>query len=139
MAYEQEGFSLSAKSSGDMSTNQYKLVDLSTANHADGVILGPSTAGGNVLGIWQGNSTASEYGKVMITGVSKAVVSTGSGPIVRGSPLTGSTATHGGVMLSTSTGATQQVVGQALVAIASGSSGIIPVLLMPGWKGDVTA
>ena len=132
MAYEIPGFDITGKSSGDMSSNQYKLVELSTTNADDGVIIGPSSAGGRVFGIWQGNSTAAEYGKVRVSGVSKAQVSTGSGPIVRGSPLTGST--NGSVTLSTSTAGTQYHVGSALVAHASGSSGVIAMYLdiVPG-------
>ena len=131
MAYEAGLFDITAKSSGDMSSNQYKLVSLSSSNDTGGCIVGPTTLGGRITGIWQEDSTAAEYGKIRVLGISKAVVSTGSGPIVGGSLLTGSTATHGGVTLSTSTGMTQFVVGIAMAAIASGSSGVIPVLLTP--------
>jgi len=133
MAYEQPLFDITGYSSGDMSSNQYKLVLASTTNAADGVVLGPSSAGGKITGVWQGDSTASEYGKVRVLGVSKVQVSTGSAAITRGSHLTGSTAAHGTVMVSTSTTGSQFIVGQALAAHASGSSGVIPVLLMPGW------
>lgn len=131
MAYEIPLFDINAYSSGDMSSNQYRLVIFSTTNAAEGCVLGPSTLGGRVNGIWQGDSTATEYGKVRVLGVSKAQVSTASGPIVRGSLLTGSTAAHGTVCLSTSTGMTQFVVGISLAAFASGSSGVIPVMLTP--------
>jgi len=140
MAYEIPLFDITRKSSGDMSSHQYKLVTFSTTNDAEGCILGPATAGGRSHGVWQGDSTAAEYGKVRILGVSKVAISTASGTIVNGSPLTGSTTTGlGYVQLATSTGGTQQIVGVALEAIANGSTGVISALLMPSFKIDVTA
>lgn len=133
MAYEIPGLDITRKSSGDMSADkQYRLVSLSSANDSEGVVLGPTTAGGRVSGVWQGNSTAAEYGKVRVSGVSKVQISTGSGPIVSGSPICGSTVDElGFAQLATSTGLTQYNVGISLAALASGSSGVIPVLLMP--------
>ena len=129
MAYEIPLFDITRKSSGDMSSHQYKLVTFSTTNDAEGCILGPATAGGRSHGVWQGDSTAAEV-----------AISTASGTIVNGSPLTGSTTTGlGYVQLATSTGGTQQIVGVALEAIANGSTGVISALLMPSFKIDVTA
>lgn len=140
MSFEIPGFDLTRKSSGDMSSHQYKLVTFSTTNSADGCILGPATAGGRSHGVWQGDSTSAEFGKVRIYGVSKVAISTASGTIVNGSPLTGSTVSGlGHVQLATSTAGSQQVVGVALEAIANGTTGVISALLMPSFKNDVTA
>lgn len=142
MSYEMPLFDITRKSSGDMSTHQYKVVTFSTTNSADGCILGPSTLGGRSHGIWQGNSTAAEYGKVRVLGVSKVAISTASGTIVNGSPLTGSTVSGlGHVQLATSTGnaGSFQIVGVALEAIANGTTGVISALIVPSFKDDVTS
>lgn len=140
MTYEIPGFDITRKSSGDMSTHQYKLVNFTTTNSADGCILGPATAGGRAYGVWQNDSTASEYGKVRMLGVSKVAISTASGTIINGSPLTGSTISGlGHVQLATSTGGTQNLVGVALEAIANGTTGVISALLIPSFKLDLTA
>lgn len=139
MAYEIPGLEITLKSSGDMSTSQYCLVNLSTANSADGCILGPSTLGGHVVGVWQGNSTAAEHGKVQVSGIAKVQISTASDAIVLGSILTGSTASIGRALVSTSTANSQVPIGKAMAALASGSSAVIPVLLNIGYKLDATA
>lgn len=139
MSFEMPLFDITRKSSGDMSSHQYKLVTFSTTNSADGCILGPSTAGGRAHGVWQGDSTAAEHGKVRVLGVSKVAISTASGTIVNGSPLCGSTVSGlGHVQLATSTAGSQQIVGVALEAIANGTTGVISALLTPSFKDDVT-
>lgn len=139
MAYSIPGFEFSAKSSGDMSSAQYHLVRLSTTNSADGVILGPSSAGGQVHGVWQGNSTAAEHGAVQHSGIAKVQLSTATEAISFGEILCGSTATTGRAVASTSTGNTLVPIGFAMAAVASGSSAVIPVLLNIGYKLDATA
>jgi hypothetical protein len=81
MATTIPGLTITAKSSGDMSSGQYHLVNLSTTNSADGCILGPSTAGGYVVGVWLGNSTAAEHGPVQVSGVSKVQLSSATDAI----------------------------------------------------------
>src|SRR3990167_9790176 len=127
MAYDINLFDITRKSSGDMSgENQYKLVSFSTANSAAGVILGPTSAGGRAHGVWQDNSTAADHGRVRVAGVTKVQVSSGSGPIVEGSPICGSTVdTLGFAQLATSTGMTQHIVGFSLETKSSGSTGLI--------------
>lgn len=140
MAYEMGGRYLTLKSSGDMSSAQYHLVTASTTNSADGCIIGPSSAGGKVIGVWQDNSSAATHGKVQFDGISKVQLSTGTAAVSVGSWLTGSTAGGlGRAMVSTSTDARHHLIGQALAAAAAGSSGVIPVLLMPTAKTDATA
>lgn len=138
MAYEIPLLDITRKSSGDMSgENQYKLVSFSTANSAQGCILGPTTAGGRANGVWQGDSTSAEYGKVRVLGVTKIQISTGSGPIVEGSPICGSTVdTLGFAQLATSTGMSQHIVGISLETKSSGSSGLISILLTPWGHND---
>lgn len=139
MAYEINGQFITLKSSGDMSSGQYHLVNATTTNSADGCILGPSSQGGHVIGVWQDNSTAATHGKVQVSGVAKIQVSTATEAISLGEILTGSTASIGRVIASTSTTGHFVVVGKALAAVASGSSAIIPVLLGIGTKLDHTA
>ena len=139
MAYDVPGLTITAKSSGDMSSGQYHLVNLSTTNSADGCILGPSSAGGFVVGVWLGNSTAAEHGAIQVSGVAKVQLSTSHNAISYGQFLCGSTITIGRAITSTSTGATQYTIGRALATVTSGSSGIIPVLLERGMKLDATA
>lgn len=138
MAYAIPGLTITAKSSGDMSAGQYHLVNLSTANSADGCILGPSTAGGYVVGVWLGNSTAAEHGEIQVSGVAKVQISTSANAITYGQFLCGSTLTIGRAITSTSTGTSQYTIGRALATLASGSSAVIPVLLLHGIKADVT-
>jgi hypothetical protein len=139
MATTIPGLTITAKSSGDMSSGQYHLVNLSTTNSADGCILGPSTAGGYVVGVWLGNSTAAEHGPVQVSGVSKVQLSSATDAISYGEFLTGSTATIGRAIAITSTAGTQVPIGRALATVSSGSTAIIPFLLGIGHKLDVTA
>lgn len=139
MATQIPGLTITAKSSGDMSSGQFHLVNLSTANSADGCILGPSTAGGFVVGVWLGNSTAAEHGPVQVAGVAKVQMSTASEAVSYGEWLTGSTATIGRAIAITSTAGTQIPIGRALASVTSASSAIIPVLLNIGSKLDMTA
>lgn len=139
MAYEINGEFITRKSSGDMSSGQYHLVNASTTNSADGVILGPSSAGGHVIGVWQDNSTAATHGKVQVSGVAKVQLSTSTNAVTEGAILCGSTISIGRAIVSTSTANTQVPIGKALAPAASGSSGIIPVLLNIGYKLDATA
>ena len=139
MATQIPGLTITAKSSGDMSSGQFHLVNLSTANSADGCILGPSSAGGFVVGVWLGNSTAAEHGPVQVSGIAKVQLSTATEAISYGEWLTGSTASIGRAIATTSTANTQYTIGRAMAAVASGSSAIIPVLLQAGSKLDMTA
>lgn len=139
MAIQIPGLTLTAKSSGDMSSAQFHLVNLSTTNSADGCILGPSSAGGHVIGVWLGNSTAAEHGAIQVSGVAKIQLSTATEAISYGEILTGSTATIGRAVASTSTTGAFVAIGKALASVTSGSSAIIPVLLNIGTKLDQTA
>lgn len=139
MAYAIPGLTITAKSSGDMSSAQYHLVNLSTTNSADGCILGPSSQGGHVIGVWLGNSTAAEHGSIQVSGVGRVQLSTTTEAISYGEILTGSTATIGRAIASTSTTGHFVAIGKALAAVASQSSAIIPVLLNIGTKLDQTA
>lgn len=139
MANSIPGLTITAKSSGDMSSGQYHLVNLTTTNSADGCILGPSSAGGHVVGVWLGNSTAAEHGAIQVSGVAKVQLSTSHDAITYGQILCGSTLSIGRAITSTSTGNTQVPIGKALATVSSGSSGVISVLLNIGYKLDATA
>lgn len=117
-------------SSGDMTSNQYRAVQLSTTNNADGAIL-TATRGGAVNGVWQDNSTVATAGAMMVLGVSKLAAgdsSGGTGAITRGTVLVASSAAQA----VPSTGAGQHVIGYSLGNLSSDSTGTIPVMLTIG-------
>ena len=89
MAWETNGVVISRLSSGDMSGYQYAPVAFSTTNSADGVIV--ATSAGVAHGIWMDNSTAQTHGRVVVTGVTKALCGATSamdGAIAVGTRLT---------------------------------------------------
>lgn len=126
MAYEIPGLTLTLLSSGDMSGNQYKCVRASSAN-ADGGATLVAERGGLLTGVWQDNSTAATYGKVMFTGVSK-VLAGGGDAITQGAVLVASSA--GQAVPSTASG--QHTIGFALESLSSDATGVIPVQLAIG-------
>lgn len=127
MANEIPGLSITLKSSGDMSSYQFAPVVASTANAAGGctVVL---TEGAKVTGIWQGDSTSAEFGRVMVSGVSKAQARAVDTAIVSGSLVYAST----DGLTTGSTDAAVNYVGQSLDALSTGSTGFIRVLLTIG-------
>lgn len=130
MAFEVPGLELTLRSSGDMSGNQYKLVNASTTNVADGAAK-TATRGGGVIGVWQDNSTEQTHGKVQASGVSKVAAGDSSGmetAITLGSRVVASS--QGQAVPSSAAG--QHMVGIALGSLSTGSTGIIPVLLTIG-------
>lgn len=130
MSYQIPGIVASLLSSGDMSTHQYKAVQASTTNSADGCIV-TATRGGKVTGVYQNNSTAQEAGAVMLTGVTKVVAGDSSAmdnAITAGLRVVASSV--GAAVPSTAAG--QNVFGIALEPLTTGSTGVIAVLLTPG-------
>jgi len=130
MSYSVPGIQISLKSSGDMSSHQYKAVQASTTNAADGCIV-TATRGGKVTGVYQNNSTASEAGLVMLTGVTKMIAGDSSAmdnAITAGLRVVASSV--GAAVPSTAAG--QNVIGIALQPLTTGSTGVIAVLLTPG-------
>lgn len=117
------------KSSGDMSSHQYKAIQFSTTNDADGGIV-VATRGGKVDGVWQGNSTAGTAEAVMVYGVSKLAAgdSSGGAAINRGARVVASS--KGQAVTSTAAG--QHLIGISLGSLGASSTGLIPVLLTLG-------
>lgn len=130
MSYSVPGTRISLLSSGDMSDHQYKAVQASTTNALDGCIV-VATRGGKVTGVYQDNSTTAEAGDVMVTGVSKVVAGDSSAmenAISAGLPVVASSV--GAAVPSTAAGL--HLIGIALEPLATGSTGVIAVLLAPG-------
>ena len=130
MSYSVPGVQISLKSSGDMSSHQYKAVQASTTNATDGCTV-VAARGAALTGVYQNNSTASEAGLVMLTGVSKVVAGDSSAmdnAITAGKRVCASSV--GAAVPSTVAG--QHLIGIALEPLTTGSTGVIAVLLTPG-------
>jgi len=130
MAYEVPILDITLLSSGDMGSYQYRAVQASTTNAADGATL-LATRGGNVTGVWQGNSTQTEAGKLRVVGVSK--MAAGDSSAMANAIAVGDKVVASSVGQAVpSTGAGQHLLGIALGALSTGSTGIIPVALTIG-------
>ena len=130
MAFEIPGLTLTLLSSGDMSSNQFKGVQASTTNAVDGAIV-VAVRGAAPTGVYQDNSTQSEAGRIMFTGVSKMVAGDSSAMENAISPNTRVVASSVGAAVP-STGAGQHLLGVSLDALSTGSTGIISVMLTIG-------
>ena len=130
MAFALDGLDLTRKSSGDTSSLQYACMVFSTTNAAGGVV---ATTDSNQMphGIWQNNSTLSEYGAFRIAGISKAMVICEDTAIVEGMHLKCSTTT--GYLQNSSAGVVNpRDVAISLGSISTGTSSVIPVFLTGG-------
>lgn len=130
MATENPGRTFTLLSSGDMSANQFKLVQASTTNAIDGAIV-VATRGGAHVGVYQDNSTQSEAGRIMFTGITKMVAGDSSAMENAISPGDRVVASSVGAAVP-STGAGQHLAGVSLDPLTTGSTGIISVLLTVG-------
>lgn len=129
MSFEKPLFDLSLKSSGDMSSNQYRIVKASTTNAVDSATR-VATRGGALTGVWQDNSTATTFGKVLVGGVSK--VAAGDSSAMENAINAGDYVVASSVGQAVpSTASDQHVLGQALESLSTGSTGIIAVLINP--------
>lgn len=133
-----EGFSLTRRSSGDTSSYQYRLMALSTTNANDGCVL--ATARGQLVhGVWQNNATAAEYGKLKVAGVSKVAAGDSSAMetgITEGTLLKASSI--GQAVPSTAGTVNPLVIGYALEALSTGSTGIIAAMIIPALLSTAT-
>lgn len=130
MSYSMPGLLLTLLSSGDMSSNQYKAVQASTTNAVDGAVV-TATRGGKVTGVYQNNSTQAEAGAVMASGVSKVLM--GDSSAMANAIAVGDKVVASSVGQAVpSTGAGQHLIGIALEPAATGSTGMISVLLAIG-------
>ena len=131
MAWENELMNIgTVKSSGDMSDHQYKAVQLSTANDADGAIV-VATRGGLVDGIWKDNSTAATPGSMQVLGFAKVAAGDSSAmpsAITRGTRLVASSV--GQAVPSTAAG--QKLIGISYSNLGTGSTGLITAFLTIG-------
>ena len=132
MAYEHVGIDITRKSSGDMSSHQYKLVSFSTTNDGEGCIL--ATVRKQVThGVWQGpKSTQAEFGKVRVLGVTKVAAGDSSAmdvAITVGMQLEASS--NGHAIPSTAGTASHGGCGYALQPLGTGSTGIITIFAIP--------
>lgn len=115
MAYEIPGFSFSLVAAADLSTHQYKFVNIDATGKA---ALGG--AGTRTVGVLQNKPTSGQIGTVVVTGVSKVV----AGAAVAAGDSVQSDATGRAITLAAGIGE-----GVALQA-ASGAGVVIPVLLI---------
>lgn len=124
-------FDITLNSSGDESSNQYKACVASSAVAAGGLAI-VATHGGKFTGVLQDKSTAAgTASRVRVQGITKMACGASSGmeiAITEGLPLTCSSKGQG--VPSSSAG--QAFIGQALEPLATGSTGIIRVLLAVG-------
>lgn len=130
MAHEHGILDWSLKSSGDMSSNQYRAVQFSTTNAEDGAVL-VAARGARVDGVWQDNSTETTFGKVRLLGVSKVAAGDSSAmenAISLGTSLIASSNGHA----VPSTAANLPLIGKSLGTLSTGSTGVISVFLTPG-------
>ena len=130
MANEIPGLTLTRKSTGDMSSYQYRAVAASTTVVADGCAL-VATRGGSVLGVFLHNSTAATFGAIQVSGVAKLQAGDSSAmanAITEGLFVVASSI--GQAVPSTAAG--QYAIGKALTPLGTGSTGIIDVLLTIG-------
>jgi hypothetical protein len=116
---------LAAASSGYTgATYQYRVVTLSSAT----TFKVQTSSTQFALGILQDTPAIGQAGQIVVSGVTKArVLSTASKAIVVGDKLKASTA--GGVMASTGAATKWYVLGHALTALSSGTTGIISMLI----------
>lgn len=128
MAFELILGSISRKATGDMSSNQYQCV-LASSSDAAGEIAVVAVRGGHVTGVVQDKSTAAGLAsKVAISGVSKVAAGDSSGME--------NAITEGAFVMASSLGqavpttaATLHIFGMALEPLATGTTGIISILL----------
>lgn len=132
MAFDGMGIDISLKSSGDMSSNQYKPVTASTTNADQGCIVNV-TRGSKITGIWQENSTAADFGKVRVLGISKLQAGASSGEETGGGIISG------GMLMNSSVGqaivalgnSSEHGIGIALDVMGTASTGFIGALILP--------
>lgn len=124
MAYTESPLYLTLPSSGDLSSHQYKIFDISTAGQTELV----TTADAVAIGILHGNTTAAGVGvPLQFAGISPvACGTTATAAINPGDLISASTA---GIGLPAA-GTSVFIVGEALEALSSGSSGVIACKLI---------
>ena len=128
MAWENQLLNIGQfNSSGDMTGNQYKAVQLSTTDADNSVIL-VGAKGGKVDGVWQDNSTQATAGAMMVYGVSKLDALSSAAAITVGDRLVADVG--GSAVLSTAAG--QHLIGISYGQLGANSTGIVPVLLTLG-------
>lgn len=127
MAVRESPLCLTLPVSGDMTSNQYKVVTASTAGQATLV----TTAGADAVGVLQDKSTAA--------GISAEIQFAGVGMLDAGNSTTAAIAVMTNLMASTAgiaipaTTTGVFVVAQALEALSSGSSGVIKAKYVMAW------
>ena len=139
MAYEGMGIDISLNSSGDMSGSQYKCVRASTTNNNQGCILSVNK-GARITGVYQDNSTAAEFGKVRVLGISKIQAGSSSGSEVSGGILEGAKimCSTVGQAIEAAGGSSEKGIGIALEPMGTASTGIIAALIIPMLEGSTS-
>jgi hypothetical protein len=115
VSYEQPGFKISLLASADLSTHQYKFVDVNSSGQ-----LALASNGGRAIGVLQNKPTSGQVGELTHDGISKVVA--------------GAAVTAGNEIMSDASGrailgvSTNQGLGVALES-AGGAGVLIAVLL----------
>lgn len=118
MAYETPGFVTSIDAAADLSSSQFRVLQMTST----GVTVATADTGQSFVGVLQNKPTAGRASTVMCSGISRCVA---SGAIAKGARVT---ATTGGKVTSTGIAAGDMIIGIALEA-ATADNDIIPVLL----------
>ena len=139
MAWDGMGIDISLKSSGDMSAYQYRCVVASTTNVNQGCILNV-LLGTRITGVFQDNSTAAEFGKVRVLGISKIQAGSSSGSEVSGGILEGAKimCSTVGQAVEAAGNSSEKGIGIALEAMGTASTGIIAALILPSLEGSTS-
>ena len=139
MAWDGMGIDISLNSSGDMSSFQYRCVVASTTNKNQGCILNV-LKGTKITGVYQDNSTAAEFGKVRVLGISKIQAGSSSGSEVSGGILEGAKimCSTVGQAIEAAGNSSEKGIGIALESMATDSTGIIAALIIPMLEGSTS-
>lgn len=131
MAYEIPGITITRKSTGGSTGDQYKGVFFtSSGGNADGYAV-QGERGGKFSGVLLGNSTEATDQGIQVSGVAKLQAGDSSAmEVAITAGVTLSLSSKGQAVPSTG-GAGEWKIGQALESLTTGSTGIISVLLMP--------
>ena len=133
MAQEQSGQVCSFIASGDLSDKLYHLVTPTTV--ADMSVKLATADTDKILGVLQNTPSTGggDAASVMISGISKVALDSTGVAIAKGDTLTATT--EGGVQASTSA-VTQYRIGIAMEAMASGTTGLIAMLITHEGRGS---
>ena len=133
MAQEQAGQIVSLIANGDLSAKQYHLVQFTTIADSSVKLADADTQ--KIVGVLQNTPSTGggDAASVMISGITKVAMDSTGVAIAKGATLT--CTTEGGVQTSTSA-VTSYRIGIAMEAMASGTTGLITMLITHEGRGS---